>query len=90
MFASQSGHVESVRALIEKGASLEDYWAALELAEGKGHGEVVAVLILAGIAAGQDVNAWLGRVISVYLCTGAWVLLQMYVGSEGGIELDLI
>ena len=38
---------------------------ALELADGKGHGEVVAVLILAGIAAGQDVNACLGRVISV-------------------------
>ena len=65
---------------------------ALQLAAGWYRGEVVGVLIAAGMAAGQwqDVNACLGRVISVYVCMGAWVLLQVYVGSEGGIELDLI
>ncbi len=58
---------------------------ALELAaEGK-HGKVVGVLIGAGMAAGQDVNACLGWVSSVYVCMGAWVVLQVYVGSEGGI-----
>ena len=55
-----------------------------------GHSEVVGVLIGAIMAAGQDLNARIGRVISVYLCTRAWVLLQVYVGSEGGISLDLI
>jgi ankyrin repeat protein len=39
---------------------------ALELAAQYGHGEVVGVLIGAGMAAGHDVNACLGRVISVY------------------------
>ena len=69
---------------------IQDGKLALELAaEGK-HGKVVGVLIGAGMAAGQDVNACLGRVISVYVCMGAWVLLQVYVGSEGGIQLDLI
>ena len=64
---------------------IQDGKLALELAaEGK-HGKVVGVLIGAGMAAGQDVNACLGRVISVYVCMGAWVLLQVYVGSEGGI-----
>ena len=63
---------------------------ALELAAGAGHGKVVGVLIGAGMAAGQDVNACLGSVIFVYVCMGAWVLLQVYVGSEGGISLDLI
>jgi hypothetical protein len=58
---------------------------ALELAAQYGHGEVVGVLIAAGMAAGQHVNACLGRVISVYVRMGAWVLLQVYVGSEGGI-----
>ncbi len=56
---------------------------ALELAAGYGHGKVVGVLIGAGMAAGQDVNACLGRVISVYVCMGVWVLLRAYVGSEG-------
>ena len=45
---------------------------ALELAaEGK-HGEVVGVLIGAGMASGQwqDVNACLGSVICVYVCLG--------------------
>ena len=37
------------------------------------HGKVVGMLIGAGMAAGQDVNACLGRVISVYVCIGAWV-----------------
>jgi hypothetical protein len=63
---------------------------ALELAANYQKGEVVGMLIGAGMAAGQDVNACLGRVISVYVCLGAWVLLQVYVGSEGGISLDLI
>ena len=58
---------------------------ALELAADYKHGEVVGVLIGAGMAAGQDVNACLGSVISVYGCMGAWVLLQVYVGSDGGI-----
>ncbi len=58
---------------------------ALELAIKGKHGKVVGMLIGAGMAAGQDVNACLGRVISVYVCMGAWVLLQVYVGSEGGI-----
>jgi hypothetical protein len=64
---------------------IQDGKLALELAaEGK-HGEVVGMLIGAGMAAGQNVNACLGRVIFVYVCMGAWVLLQVYVGSEGGI-----
>jgi hypothetical protein len=63
---------------------------ALELAAFNGHGKVVGMLIGAGMAAGQDVNACLSRVISVYVCMGVWVLLQVYVGSEGGIQLDLI
>jgi hypothetical protein len=48
-----------------------------------GHGEVVGVLIGAGMAAGQwqDVNACLGSVICVYVCMCVWVC----VGSEGGI-----
>ena len=57
---------------------------ALALAAGEDHGEVVGVLIGAGMAAGQwpDVNACLGGlVICVYACMCAWV----YVGSEGGI-----
>jgi hypothetical protein len=67
---------------------MQDGQVALELATDIwpcGHGKVVGVLIGAIMAAGQDVNACLGRVISVYVCTGAWVLLQVYVGSEGGI-----
>ena len=62
---------------------------ALELAAFEQKGEMVGMLIGEGMAAGQDVNACLGRVISVYVCMGAWVLLQVYVGSEG-ISLDLI
>ena len=58
---------------------------ALELAADNKHGEVVGVLIGAGMAAGQDVNACLGSVIFVCVCMGAWVLLEVYVGSEGGI-----
>jgi hypothetical protein len=46
---------------------------------------VVGVLIGAGMTAGQDVNACLGSVIFVHVFMGAWVLLQVYVGSEGGI-----
>ena len=46
---------------------------ALELAIKGKHGKVVGMLIGAGMAAGQDVNACLGRVISVYVCIGAWV-----------------
>jgi hypothetical protein len=64
---------------------MQDGYVALELAALGNHGEVVGVLIGAGMAAGQDVNACLGRVISVYVCMGAWVLLRVYVGSEGGI-----
>ncbi len=65
---------------------MQDGKTALELAAegkwGKGHGDVVGVLIGAGMAAGQwqDVNACLSSVICVYVCTCAWV----YVGSEGG------
>ena len=58
---------------------------ALELAADYKLGEVVGVLIGAGMAAGQDVNARLGRVICVCVCMGAWVLLEVCVGSEGGI-----
>ncbi len=58
---------------------------ALELAADNKHGEVVGVLIGAGMAAGQDVNACLGSVICVCVCMGAWVLLEVCVGSEGGI-----
>ena len=58
---------------------------ALELAADYKHGEVVGVLIGAGMAAGQDVNACLGSVVCVCVCLGAWVLLEVYVGSEGGI-----
>ena len=58
---------------------------ALQLAAWNRKGEVVVVLIGAGMAAGQDVNACFGWVISVYVCMGAWLLLQVYVGSEGGI-----
>ena len=56
---------------------------ALELAALGNHGDVVGVLIGAGMAAGQwqDVNACLSSVICVYVCTCAWV----YVGSEGGM-----
>ncbi len=68
---------------------MQDGKVALEHAnrfgDGECNSEVVGVLIGAGMAAGQDVNACLGRVISVYVCLGAWVLLQVYVGSEGGI-----
>jgi hypothetical protein len=64
---------------------IQNGYVALELAAGFNHGKVVGVLIAAGMAAGQDVNACLGRVISVYVRMGAWVLLQVYVGSEGGI-----
>ncbi len=39
------------------------------------------MLIAAGMAAGQDVNACLGSVICVYVCMCAGV----YVGSEGGM-----
>ena len=79
MYASQSGHEESVRALIEKGASLED-WAPLQLAayaatayRGNdprlGHSEVVGVLIGAGMAAGLDVDACLGgRTVLMHVC----------------------
>ena len=139
LYASQFGHEESVRALIEKGANLEtvdeegntalqlasyygnrkvekvlckhgargalcyaakndllrdmvaeliskghdlkecdkDGTTALELAaeanNGRCHSEVVGVLIAAGVAAGQDVNACLGSVISLYGCMGASV-----------------
>ena len=59
---------------------------ALELAADNKHGEVVGVLIGAGMAAGQDVNACLGSVICVYVCMCAGV----YAGSEGGMYLDLI
>ena len=58
---------------------------ALELAAAYKHGEVVGVLIGAGMAAGQDVNACLGSVICVCVCMGAWVLSEVCVGSEGGI-----
>ena len=58
---------------------------ALELAADYKHGEVVGVLIGAGMAAGQDVSACLGSVICVCVCMGAWVLLEVCVGSEGGI-----
>ncbi len=68
---------------------IQDGKTALELAaeanNGMSHSEVVGVLIAAGMAAGQDVNACLGSVTSVYVCMGAWVLVQVYVGSEGGI-----
>jgi hypothetical protein len=66
---------------------IQDGTTALELAawanNGRGHSEVVGVLIAAGMVAGQwqDVNACLGSVISVYVCMCAWV----YVGSEGGM-----
>ena len=43
------------------------------------------MLIGAGMAAGQDVNARLGWVICVGVGMGAWVLLEVCVGSEGGI-----
>ena len=59
---------------------------ALELAAQYGHGEVVGVLIGAIMAAGQDVNACLGSVVCVYVCMCAGV----YVGSEGGMYLDVI
>jgi hypothetical protein len=61
---------------------------AVELAAGGKHGEVVGVLIGAGMAAGQwqDVNACLGSVICVNVCMCAGV----YAGSEGGMYLDLI
>ncbi len=58
---------------------------ALELAADYKHGEVVGVLIGAGMAAGQDVNACLGSVICVCVCMDAWVLLEVCVGSECGI-----
>ena len=78
-----------VEELISKGHELEecdkDGKTALELAaeanNGRCHSEVVGVLIAAGVAAGQDVNACLGSVISVHVCMFVWV----YVGSEGGI-----
>jgi ankyrin repeat protein len=56
---------------------------AAEANDGEGHSKVVGLLIKAGLEAGQwqDVNACLGSVISVYVCTCAWV----YVGSEGGM-----
>ena len=46
------------------------------------------MLIGAGMAAGQwqDVNACLGSVVCVYVCMCAGV----YVGSEGGMQLDVI
>ena len=43
---------------------IQDGRTALELAAENGHGKVVGMLIGAGMAAGQDVNACLGRVIS--------------------------
>ena len=49
------------------------------------NGKVVGVLIGAGMAAGKGVNARLGSVICVCVCMGAWVLLEVYVGSEGGL-----
>ena len=46
------------------------------------------MLIGAGMAAGQcqDVNACLGSVVCVYVCMCAGV----YVGSEGGMQLDVM
>ncbi len=46
------------------------------------------MLIGAGMAAGQwqDVNACLGSVVCVYVCMCAGV----YVGSEGGMYLDVM
>ncbi len=114
MCASEGGHEESVRALIEKGASLEAVdessgWTALHHAAKNGHGgvaeallkggcnpdiqdkhgrvalelaanyqkgEVVGMLIGAGMAAGQDLNACLGR-------AGKTMLM---CASEGGHE----
>ena len=58
---------------------------ALQLAAETNHGKVVGVLIGAGMAAGQDVNACLGSVICVCVCMGGWGLLEVYVGSEDGI-----
>jgi hypothetical protein len=81
----QDGKLALELAVLEKRRCSKDQHAARG-----NHGEVVGVLIGAGMAAGQDVNACLGRVISVYGCMGAWVLLQVSVGSEGGISLDLI
>ena len=44
---------------------------ALELAAGRNDDKMVGVLIGAGMAAGQDVNACLGSVICVCVCV--WV-----------------
>ena len=54
---------------------IQDGYVALELAADYEHGEVVGVLIGAGLAAGQDVKALLGAVIRVSVGTGGGVLL---------------
>ena len=67
---------------------MQDGKVALEHAGrfgGECNSEVVGVLIGAGMAAGQDVNACLGSVICVCVCMGGWGLLEVYVGSEDGI-----
>ena len=86
-YAAKNNLGDMVAELISKGHDLEECdknrRTALQLAaEGK-HGEVVGVLIGAGMAAGQwqDVNACLGSVVCVYVCMCAGV----YVGSEGGM-----
>ena len=61
-------HVRIIYMNIQRGTT------ALELAAGKGQGKVVGVLIGAGMAAGQDVNACLGSVLCVCVCMGARVL----------------
>jgi hypothetical protein len=48
---------------------------------------VVGVLIAAGMAAGQDVNAGLGSVICLHVCM--CMCAGVYVGSEGGMYLDV-
>jgi hypothetical protein len=53
MVASERGHTEVVRILLDKGADpklkAEDYWTALDLAEGVGHESIVNMLKAAGV-----------------------------------------